>query len=119
MQTNKTFTMSLTIRIQLYSVSYRYTLVFAMDCSHLSLSQLRRLIGQPVSHRGTTCHVIEVLADGPSLVLQDAGGNTDLQDDRFGEPGRLVPRIYTIPLRDDSGNALHPDFARLGLLTGD
>ena len=90
-----------------------------MDCINLSLSQLCSLIGQPVSHRGTACHVIEVLADGPTLVLQDAGRNTDLQDNRFGEPGRVVPRIYTIPLLDDSGNALHPDFARLGLLACD
>ncbi len=90
-----------------------------MDCLNLSLNQLRRLIGQPVSHRGTACQVIEVLADGPALVLQDTGRNTDMQDNQFGEPGRHVPRIYTIPLLDNSGDAVHPDFADLGLLACD
>jgi hypothetical protein len=90
-----------------------------MDCINLSLTQLRSLIGQPVFHRSTACHVIEVLVDGPALVLQDAGHNTDLQDNQFGEPGRHVPRIYTIPLLDDSGTAIHPDFADLGLLACD
>lgn len=90
-----------------------------MDCINLSLSQLRSLIGQPVSHRGAACHVIEVLVDGPTLVLQDAGPTTDMQDNQFGEPGRYVPRIYTIPLLDDGGGAVHPDFARLGLLACD
>lgn len=86
-----------------------------MDCTNLSLSQLRSLIGQPVSHHGTACHVIEVLADGPALVLQDAR-RTDIQDNQFGEPNRRVPRIYVIPLLDDEGSNVHPDFARLGLL---
>lgn len=90
-----------------------------MDCINLSLSQLRSLIGQPVSHRGAACHVIEVLADGPTLVLQDAGHHTEMQDNQYGEPGRHVPRIFTIPLLDDSGAAVHPDFARLGLLACD
>lgn len=87
-----------------------------MDCINLSLSQLRSLIGQSVSHRGTACHVIEILADGPALVLQDAERNTDIQDNQFGEPNRRVPRIYLVPLLDDDGTTIHPDFMRLGLL---
>lgn len=89
-----------------------------MDCVNLSLNQLRSLIGEPVSHRGSPCHVIEVLADGPSLVLQDTAG-TELQDNQYGEPGRRVPRTYVVPLLDDTGADIHPDFARLGLLACD
>ncbi|GAB4294163.1 MAG: hypothetical protein Kow0096_10190 [Thiohalomonadaceae bacterium] len=88
-----------------------------MNCIDLTLSQLRSLIGQPVSHRGAACHVIEVLAEGPALVLQDAGDNTDIQDNQFGEPNRRVPSIYVVPLRD--GEDVHPDFLRLGLLACD
>jgi hypothetical protein len=89
-----------------------------MDCINLSLDQLRNLIGQPASHRGAACHVIEVLADGPALVLQDAR-HTDIQDNQFGEPNRRVPRIYVVPLLDDEGSEVHPDFADLGLLACD
>lgn len=85
-----------------------------MDCRQLSLAQLRQLIGEPVTHLGKPCHVIEVLADGPSLVLQANGCATEIQDNQFGEPAREVPSIYLVPLLENG--AVNPDFLHLGLV---
>ncbi|MFA5626807.1 MAG: hypothetical protein WCX90_00190 [Thiohalomonadaceae bacterium] len=85
-----------------------------MNCRQLTLAQLSRLVGQPTIHNGASCHVIEVLAEGPTLVLQDDGCNTEIQDNRFGEPNRSVPRTYIVPLLE--GEELNPDFILLNLL---
>lgn len=81
-----------------------------------TLPQLRGLIGQCVSFHGVACRVIEVLEDGPMVVLQDAERNTDIQDNLYGEPSRQVPRVYQVPVWDDREGALHPDFGELTLL---
>lgn len=88
--------------------------------SHLdfSLAQLRGLIGQRVMHRGIACSVIEVLEDGPALVLRDLEGNTAIQDNQYGDPRRRVGRTYTVPVLDEAGSALHAEFLQLELLEG-
>lgn len=83
-----------------------------MNAHAASLPDLRRLIGQSVMHKGICCHVLEVLHDGPTLVLVDEQ-NTDIQDNQYGEASRVVPRTYTVPVR--AGAALHPDFIELTL----
>jgi hypothetical protein len=88
-----------------------------MNCRQLTLAQLRRLIGQPVVYRGSSCHVIEVLSENSTLVLKDNGCNTEIQDNRFGEPNRSVPQTHLIPLLLDGD--LNPEFYALGLLDCD
>lgn len=80
-----------------------------------SLTQLRGMIGTAVCYRGVNCMVVEVLEDGPELVLCDLQ-QTDIQDDRFGDPHRCVARTYTVPVVDTSGTALHPEFLALEVL---
>lgn len=83
-----------------------------MNAHAAALPDLRRLIGQSVMHKGICCHVLEVLEDGPALVLVDRQ-DTAIQDNQYGEPNRVVPRTYTVPVR--AGVALHPDFIELTL----
>ena len=85
-----------------------------MNAQTISLPDLRRLIGQSVLYHGICCRVIEVLEDGPSLVLADGGKNREIQDNQYGEPNRTVPRTYTVPVR--AGAELHPDFLELSLV---
>lgn len=80
----------------------------------VSVEQLRGMIGACVCYRGANCFVMEVLEDGPSLVLQDAA-QTDIQDNKFGDPNRRVARTYTVPVVDDDGERLHPEFLGLQL----
>ncbi len=81
----------------------------------ITLPQLRGMIGTEVRHRGMTCRVIEVLEDGPALVLQNVNQRS-LQADQFGEPHRHVPDTYTVPVLGADRRFLHPDFLLLDLL---
>lgn len=80
----------------------------------LSVDQLRGMIGVEVSHRGIPCRVIEVLDDGPTLVLQDLK-RRDMQTDQYGDPRRRVPTTYTVPVLDSDRRSIHPDFLGLDL----
>lgn len=82
----------------------------------ISLEQLRGMIGLRVQHRGIVCCVIEVLEDGPSLVLQDGERRLGLQEDQYGGPGRQVPEVYTVPVISADKRELHEDFLSLELL---
>ncbi|WP_303905823.1 hypothetical protein [Thiohalomonas denitrificans] len=79
-----------------------------------SMEQLRGMIGIEVKHRGIPCRVIEVLDDGPTLVLQDLN-RRDMQTDQYGDPRRRVPATYTVPVLDTDCRSIHPDFLGLDL----
>ena len=80
----------------------------------MTVERLRGMIGVCVCYRGANCFVMEVLEDGPSLVLQDTS-QTDIQDNKFGDPHRRVARTYTVPVIDEDGEGFHPEFLSLHL----
>ncbi|HEY9147636.1 MAG TPA: hypothetical protein VIQ22_01390 [Gammaproteobacteria bacterium] len=82
--------------------------------------QLQKLIGRQVMHRGTSCTVVELLEHEPALVLEASQARSSLQDNQYGNPGRRVAEVYTIPLYDEDGESrFHPELLRLGLLSSD
>lgn len=80
----------------------------------ITLDQLRGMIGQHVRHEGAPCQVVEVLEDGPSLVLACTEQPT-IQGDQFGNPTRRTPRTFTVPVLTDNRQTLHPAFLALDL----
>jgi len=71
---------------------------------HISIvDHLRELIGSNVRHHGIKFVIIEILEDGPALVLQDCEHHTTIQADQHGEAHRRVPktRTVTIPVDED------------------
>lgn len=84
----------------------------------ISVERLRRLIGAAVRHAGVDCRIIEVLEDGPSLVLQSEMGQS-IQPDQYGEAHRWVPHTLTIPVFNDEKTELNPDFLALGIMDTD
>ncbi|MFO7593333.1 MAG: hypothetical protein R6X15_04720 [Pseudomonadota bacterium] len=88
-----------------------------MALNHQLKIQLHNLIGRTVNHRGVTCTVVEVLESEPALVLEAQGSRTSLQDNQYGNPGRRVPEVFTIPLFDEEDRSeFHPDLLQLGLM---
>ncbi len=78
-------------------------------------AHLRSLLGVEVIHQGVRCQLLEILDDGPTLVLQDRETHTTIQDNQYGGPWRRVPAVYTIPLTTQDGTELHPSFIALNL----
>lgn len=79
------------------------------------IAYLRGQLGIEVIHQGMRCQLLEVLDDGPTLVLQDCEAHTTIQDNQYGGPWRRVPSIYTIPLTTQDGGMFHPSFIALNL----
>lgn len=80
---------------------------------------LRGLIGRSVDYHGRRLKVVEVLTDGPALVLEQVGGSRAIHGNQFGEPGRRSPETWTLPVLDTDGRGLHPLMEELGLMAAD
>jgi len=69
-----------------------------MQSSGNNVDHLRDLIGTRALYNGILFEIIEVLEDGPSLVLQDCEKHTTIQADQLGEAHRRVPQTMTLPI---------------------
>jgi hypothetical protein len=87
-----------------------------LDKQSIRVEHLRDLIGLKVKHQGAQWEIIEVLEDGPTLVLRDCEMHTVIQADQHGEAHRRVPSTTTIPLFDRDGSELNPALLDLDLM---
>ncbi len=81
----------------------------------INTTNLRKLIGQKVEHNGQQCQVIEVLEDGPALILKILDRQSNIKADAHGEAHRKVPTTITLPVFDGDGDSFSPDFNALAL----
>jgi hypothetical protein len=84
-----------------------------MDNMHSALQQLRDLVGLEVRHQGDLYLVIDVIEDGPSLVLQDCQQPVTLQNDAFGDGLCPVPHTLVLPLWQGESDEINPEFLNL------
>jgi len=61
-------------------------------------SELQQLLGLAVTLEGKRCQVIEILEDGPSVVVECLDLEPGVQPNQFGDGHRRAPRHITIPL---------------------
>ncbi len=87
-----------------------------LDPQTIHVEYLRELIGLKVRHQGSQWEIIEILEDGPALVLRDCEMHTVIQPDQHGEAHRRVPTTTTIPLFDPDSNELSPSLLSLDLV---
>jgi len=64
----------------------------------ISTDQMRDMIGLQVKYHEVYCRVVEVLEDGPSIILEDMEHHISIQADQHGEAHRRVPKTYTITI---------------------
>lgn len=81
----------------------------------IKVEQLREMLGTCVMHEGVEWRVIEVLEDGPSIVLLNHCHNV-VQSDQYGDGYRRVVEHRTIQILTEDGAAIHPDFLALDLI---
>lgn len=67
-----------------------------MPKNQVIIKQLNSWIGRVVRFQDAIYEIIEVLEDGPALVLQDAQQHTTIQPDQHGEAHRRVPHTCTV-----------------------
>ncbi len=79
----------------------------------MTSEELHAMIGQCVTFEGVYCQVVEVIEDGPSLVLEDLEAHVGIQPDQHGEAHRRVPKTYTIRVYSSDSNEFSTEF--LGL----
>jgi len=82
----------------------------------VDIEQLRNLIGRKALYQGTRCTVIEVLENGPVLVLEACHQVTTIQPDQMGEAHRRVPHTISIPLLNKNKTEFSPAFLELEIL---
>lgn len=74
----------------------------------IDMEQLYALVGQRVVYGGRHLMVVDVLTEGPSLVLNEPEGAGQIQRNRFGEASRRAPTSWTIPVLDPATGEIHP-----------
>ena len=82
---------------------------------NITLEQLRQMVGTCVLHQGNQWQVVEVLEDGPELVLMNLCHNRVVQQDQYGDGYRRVLEHTTIRVLTEDKLELHPDFLALDL----
>jgi hypothetical protein len=87
-----------------------------MEEIHITLAQLRGMIGLRVQYEARAWAVVEVLEDGPSLILETLESSRTLQADQYGETYRAVPERVSVPVLSSDRSGLHPDFLAIDLL---
>lgn len=80
----------------------------------ITVNELRAMIGMEVLYRGRPGKIIEVLEDGPSLVVQ-LHGQAAIQANLHGNPFRRSPSTVTVRALTENGTQLHRDFLDLEL----
>jgi len=64
----------------------------------VTTDQIRSMIGLQVKHHHVDCRIVEILEDGPAIILEDMEHHNSIQADQHGEAHRRVPQTYTIPV---------------------
>ncbi|RTZ61750.1 MAG: hypothetical protein DSZ33_00475 [Gammaproteobacteria bacterium] len=82
----------------------------------ISMNQLRGMIGVRMIHRGRRYVVVEVLEDGPSIVLQEIRDNRNIQDNLHGMATRRVVSTVTVPVLTPDHRQIHADYLALELI---
>lgn len=87
-----------------------------MRPSDINLEQLRACLGRELEFEGHHCRIVELLEDGPALVLSCETAASVIQPNQYGDATRRVSRTRTVPVFTQDGTDLHPDFEKLQLL---
>ncbi|MDX1655629.1 MAG: hypothetical protein R3310_10515 [Candidatus Competibacteraceae bacterium] len=73
----------------------------------LNAAKLDTLKGATLIYQGRPCRIIEVLEEGPALVLEELEGR-EIQANQYNEPNRRAPRIHSVGLLNVRRDGLNP-----------
>lgn len=87
-----------------------------MDAINLTIDQLRGMLGLRVRYRGTIYSVLEVIEDGPALVMEPEVAVSSIQTDAYGNARRQARALLTVPVLSADRREIHPEFLAIDLL---
>lgn len=85
---------------------------------HLTLEQLKRLVGSELRYQGMRCILVEVIDDPPLAVLRPVGAEPVIQADNFGKPMRHAPKLFELPVFGSDGVSLSAELKLISLPAG-
>ena len=68
----------------------------------------RGMIGARIIYNGQACTVIEVLEDKLALIIEADHPSKSIQSDAYGNARREMRALYSLPLLNETADALHP-----------
>jgi hypothetical protein len=80
------------------------------------IARLKALIGQPVTHEGQACRVLDLLTAEGLLILEVTDSPPGIQLDQFGHASHRGPILGQIPILGQDGSG--PSEALAALLEG-
>lgn len=85
---------------------------------HLTLKQLKSLVGAELRYQGMRCVLVEVIDDPPIAVLRPVGAEPVIQADNFGKPMRHAPQLFELPVFGPDGVSLSAELKLISLPAG-
>ena len=79
----------------------------------ITTEQMSDMIGLRVRYHDVDCQIVEILEDGPALILEDLEHHISIQPDQHGEAHRKVPKTYTIKVLTHDKLEFSPTFLSL------
>lgn len=80
----------------------------AEGLSVLALKLLTPLIGIQGQQASRVMELVEILHEGPSVVLLDTSSPPSIRADQYGDPRIRSPRTFTLPIISESEPDVHP-----------
>lgn len=81
-----------------------------------SIDDLEALIGRRVRYLNGTWVIIEVLEVELAIVLQADSADESILSNAQGEPVRSLPRVMTLPVRDEESGGINPEMRTMEVL---
>jgi hypothetical protein len=74
------------------------------------------MLGLRVRYRGAVYSVLEVIEDGPAIVIEPEIAVSSIQTDAYGNARRHTRSLLTIPVLSADRREIHPEFLAIDLL---
>lgn len=87
-----------------------------MNSIIITVDQLRGMLGLRVRYRGAIYSVIEVIEDGPAIVIEPELAVSAIQADAYGNARRQSRTLLTVPVLSADQQQIHPEFLAIDLL---
>lgn len=85
------------------------------EAVNIAFTDLRKLLGRRVQWDGVECEIVEILEDGPALILQECNDHHAIQADQHGDAHRHAPVMHSVAVLNAEKTNYDLGFLQLNL----